>query len=88
MCPRLRDAPVLERWAGVRPKAVGRDPMIGAVPGHRNVTVATGGFKITFGIAHKMAACALELALDGRCDALPESFGIETHLQKAGLHPG
>ncbi|WP_246660473.1 FAD-dependent oxidoreductase [Nitratireductor sp. XY-223] len=88
MCPRLRDAPVLERWAGVRPKAVGRDPMIGAVPGHRNATVATGGFKITFGIAHKMAACALEVALDGRCDALPESFRIETHLQKAGLHPG
>ncbi|MEX3007354.1 NAD(P)/FAD-dependent oxidoreductase [Hoeflea sp. TYP-13] len=81
LCPELENATVLERWAGLRPKAIKRDPMIGAVPGHQRLTVATGGFKITFGIAHKMAACALELATDGRCNSLPDSFRIETHLR-------
>lgn len=88
LCPALKGAPVVERWAGLRPKAIGRDPMIGAVPGRSNLSVATGGFKITFGIAHKMAACALELAAKGRCDVLPESFRIETHLRKAASDAG
>ncbi|WP_419914234.1 NAD(P)/FAD-dependent oxidoreductase [Hoeflea sp.] len=88
LCPALRGAVVLERWAGLRPKAIGRDPMIGIVPGTRNLSVATGGFKITFGIAHKMAASALEVALNGHCGGLPESFRIDTHLTKAGSKAG
>ncbi|MCP4316070.1 MAG: FAD-binding oxidoreductase [Hyphomicrobiales bacterium] len=81
LCPVLETAAVLERWAGLRPKAIKRDPMIGAVPDRPDITVATGGFKITFGIAHKMAACALELASVGHCGTLPESFRLETHLR-------
>ena len=81
LCPALEGAAVLERWAGLRPKAVRRDPMIGPAPDHERVTVATGGFKITFGIAHKMAACALDIALDGRCPSLPHSFGLDAHLR-------
>ncbi|MDA4846107.1 NAD(P)/FAD-dependent oxidoreductase [Hoeflea poritis] len=88
LCPSLKNAPVVERWAGLRPKAIGRDPMIGALPGGADLSVATGGFKITFGIAHKMAACALEVVSRGGCDALPESFRIETHLRKAASEPG
>ncbi|MCY6382046.1 NAD(P)/FAD-dependent oxidoreductase [Hoeflea prorocentri] len=81
LCPALEGARVLERWAGLRPKAVRRDPMIGVVPGCKRTTVATGGFKITFGIAHKMAACALDFALDDQCPSLPESFTIDAHLR-------
>ncbi len=80
LCPILTGAPVIERWAGVRPKAVKRDPMIGAVPGYRNLHVATGGFKITFGIAHEMARCALDLAMEGTMEGIPQSFRIEHHL--------
>ena len=80
LCPALADAPVVERWAGIRPKAIKRDPMIGAVPGYGNLFVASGGFKITFGIAHEMARCVLDLALEGRGEGIPQSFRIEHHL--------
>ncbi len=79
LCPPLAGAPVLERWASLRPKAVRRDPMVGFVPGHSNLLVATGGFKISFGIAHDMARCVLEQAEHGDC-AMPESFRVEHHL--------
>ncbi len=82
LCPPLAGATVVERWAGLRPRAVRPDPMIGAVPGFDRVFVVTGGFKITFGIAHDLAGCALDLALEGRDDRLPESFRLERHLQR------
>ena len=80
LCPALKDAQVIERWANLRPKAKRRDPMIGTLPDREDCVVATGGFKITFGIAHKMARCALEIALDGRCGTLPKSFQLQHHL--------
>ena len=80
LCQVLAGAPVIERWAGVRPKAVKRDPMIGAVPGYGNLFVATGGFKITFGIAHEMACCVLDLAVEGGDDCIPQSFRLDHHL--------
>ncbi len=80
LCPRLENAPVLERWAGLRPKTRRRDPMMGFVPDHHGLLVATGGFKITFAIAHKMARCVMDLVGDGRCEILPKGFDLEAHL--------
>jgi glycine/D-amino acid oxidase-like deaminating enzyme len=80
LCPALAAASIVERWANLRPKAIKRDPMIGIPPGYRNLLVATGGFKITFGIAHEMARCTLDLALAGEVKRLPDSFRLETHL--------
>lgn len=80
LCPLLDGAPVLERWANLRPKAIKRDPMIGFPPGYKKLLVVTGGFKITFGIAHEMARSALEFALGGSDAAIPESFLLENHL--------
>jgi glycine oxidase len=82
LCPSLADAPVIERWAGLRPRAIGRDPLVDLVPGDANTVIATGGFKITLGIAHAMAEVALERLL-GRSVELPESFSIDYHLAKA-----
>ncbi len=80
LCPAIADAPVIERWVGLRPRAVGRNPMIGVLPDHPEVIVATGGFKITFGIAHKIAECVVDLATGGTPD-LPESFRLAAHLK-------
>ncbi len=52
LCPCLRHADVVERWAGIRPKPPGRDPTIGYLPGSDRVYLATGGYKIGIGIAH------------------------------------
>ncbi|WP_162652009.1 FAD-dependent oxidoreductase [Lentilitoribacter sp. Alg239-R112] len=82
-CPQLKDADVMERWAGLRPRAIGRDPLIDHMPKAKNVIVATSGFKITFGVAHKMADVAIEHILDEKRTEVPESFRIPAHLAKA-----
>lgn len=82
-CPQLKDADVLERWAGLRPRAIGRDPLIDQMPEAANVIVATSGFKITFGVAHKMADVAIEHILGEKKTDVPESFRISAHLAKA-----
>jgi glycine oxidase len=64
ICPALRDAPVLERWAGLRPRAPRPDPMLGPLPGHPRVLAATGGFKTGFGLAPAVAAAIAAYAVD------------------------
>ncbi|MEO0683390.1 MAG: FAD-dependent oxidoreductase, partial [Pseudomonadota bacterium] len=44
--PALADAPVLERWAGLRPRLATRKPLIGPVTGRPGLWLAAGGFKI------------------------------------------
>ncbi|MEL6919400.1 MAG: FAD-dependent oxidoreductase [Pseudomonadota bacterium] len=73
ICAPLRDADVLERWAGVRPKAGKPDPLLGPLPDRQNIIIATGGFKITFAIAHIMAEKAVAMAC-GQTAEVPELF--------------
>lgn len=73
--PVLADAPVLERWAGIRPRAKSRAPLLGAWPGRPGHFVANGGFKIGFGMAPKVATTMVDLVLEGR-DAIPEGFRL------------
>ena len=82
LVPALREAPVIERWAGLRPKASLRDPIIGQHPDFAHVIALTGGFKITFGLAHVLARMALGFALGEQPVGLPESFTWAQHLKK------
>lgn len=80
LVPALRDAPVIDRWAGLRPKAMERDPMVGPIPECENVLALTGGFKVSFGIAHRLADAVID-ALTGAGEvALPETFLVEHHV--------
>jgi glycine oxidase len=74
LIPALREAHVVERWAGIRPKAIGRDPMVGPMPGHANLVALTGGFKISFGMAHRLADSALDHILGRGSVPLPANF--------------
>ncbi|MEZ5885940.1 MAG: FAD-dependent oxidoreductase [Paracoccaceae bacterium] len=74
-CPMLADAPVIDRWAGVRPRASTRAPLLGAWPGREGHYLANGGFKIGFGMAPKVAEVMADLMLHGR-DAIPEGFRL------------
>ncbi|WP_103258448.1 NAD(P)/FAD-dependent oxidoreductase [Tabrizicola aquatica] len=74
--PALVGAPVMARWAGVRPRAVSRAPVLGAWPGRAGHFLANGGFKIGFGMAPKVAEVMADLVLDGR-DGVPEGFRVE-----------
>ncbi len=79
LCPALRSAPVTERWAGLRPRAKSRAPMLGPWPGRAGHFVANGGFKIGFGMAPGIAAVMADLVLDGR-DLIPDGFRVEDSL--------
>lgn len=84
LIPALREAPVIERWAGLRPKAIARDPMLGSLPDCPNIFAMTGGFKISFGVAHALADALIEM-IEGRDpERLPESFRLGAHLTEAG----
>ncbi|SCX06598.1 NAD(P)/FAD-dependent oxidoreductase [Agrobacterium rosae] len=78
--PSLASAVVVERWAGLRPKAIGRDPMIGPHPDHPRVVALTGGFKVSFGLAHRLADAALDVVLGKPMD-VPPSFTLDDHIR-------
>ena len=73
--PILNDAPVIARWAGVRPRARTRAPMLGPWPGRPDLFIANGGFKIGFGMAPKIAHVMADLMLDER-DTIPQGFEV------------
>ena len=77
--PQLRKARVLERWAGLRPRAKSRAPMLGAHPIEEGAFIANGGFKIGFGMAGDVARMMAELALNGQ-DCIPDEFRTEASL--------
>ncbi|QFT61468.1 FAD-binding oxidoreductase [Roseivivax sp. THAF30] len=77
--PELQSARILRRWAGVRPRAKSRAPMLGAWPDRPGDFIANGGFKIGFGMAPKVGDVMADLVLDG-CDAIPEGFRVEDNL--------
>ena len=84
LCPLLSAAPVLERWAGVRPRAAGRDPLVGPLPGRPRIIALTGGFRITLGIAHRMADAALDAIDGGERVCLPQNFRAAGRLAGPG----
>lgn len=79
ICPALKGAPVLERWAGVRPRAKTRSPMVGAWPDRPGHYVANGGFKIGFAMAPVVAGLLADLIVDDK-DGIPDGFRVEASL--------
>ncbi|MEO0771657.1 MAG: FAD-binding oxidoreductase [Pseudomonadota bacterium] len=77
--PELREATVIERWAGLRPRSRSRAPMLGAHPLRDGEYIANGGFKIGFGMAPKVAEVMADLVLEGR-DRIPDGFRPEASL--------
>ena len=74
--PVLRGARIVARWAGERPRAASRAPVLGPWPGRAGHFVANGGFKTGFGMAPGVASVMADLVLDGR-DGVPEGFRVE-----------
>ncbi len=75
LCPALQGAPVVDRWAALRPRSASRAPVLGPWPGRPGHYVANGGFKIGFGMAPRIATIMADLLLDGH-DAIPDAFRL------------
>jgi glycine/D-amino acid oxidase-like deaminating enzyme len=80
--PALAGAEVVNRWAGIRPRAASRAPVVGAWPGRPGHYIANGGFKIGFGMAPKVAEVMADLVVEGR-ETFPADFSVEALLRKA-----
>lgn len=78
--PVLHRAPVITRWAGVRPRAKSRAPILGAHPARAGAFMANGGFKIGFGMAPKVGDVMGDLVLEGK-DTIPEGFRVSASLR-------
>ena len=70
--PALRNARLLRRWAGLRPRAIRSNPLVGPVPGRRGLYVATGGHGIGFSIAHMVGEIVAAMILGLPHDLPPE----------------
>lgn len=81
LVPVLKERTVLERWAGLRPRARSRAPMLGAYPGRDGEFIANGGFKIGFGMAPIVGQLMADLVLEGE-DRIPDSFRVEASIPK------
>ncbi len=78
--PQLRGADVVERWAGVRPRALTRAPILGKHPLKDGWFIANGGFKIGFGMAPLAGQVLAKLILEGLND-IPADFDVALVLE-------
>ncbi len=81
-CPPLAGAPVIERWAGVRPRADTRQPVLGPLPERPGHFIANGAFKIGFGLAVGVGRLMADLVVEGR-DEIAPPFRVETAMNRA-----
>ena len=84
LCPALHKAKFLSHWAGVRPRSFAKDPIVGALNERGSVHILTGGFKISFGIAHRLAQALVERLMGNEQQVpLPASYEVGYHLAEA-----
>lgn len=82
--PALSTAKVLERHAGLRPRAPKPEAMLGQLDDH--TFVATGGFKTGLGNAHTIAGALVQL-VRGEAPDIPNDLSPEHHLTKRVKQP-
>ncbi len=75
LVPELKNAKVLTKWAGLRPRARSRAPMLGTWPGKPDHYIANGGFKIGYGMAPKVGIAMADLVLKG-AQTYPAAFDV------------
>ena len=77
--PELAYAKILKTWAGVRPRAKSRAPVLGRHPLDDSAYIANGGFKIGFGIAPAVATIMADFMLEGK-ETIPDDFSVDSCL--------
>jgi len=80
LIPSLKAAPIVQRWAGLRPKSRRRHPMLGPIPEIEGVFCAMGAYTIGFGLAHKVGEVLADFAGGGTYD-LPRNFTVSWQME-------
>jgi len=74
LIPALAEATVVRTWAGLRPKALRGDPVMGAVPGVRGLYVAAGHYKTGIGLSALVGRLVAEMIATGEAPADLSAF--------------
>ena len=74
LCPILVEGEVATAWAGLRPGTVGKEPLMGPVPGYDGLWVAAGHFRTGAKEAPGTAELIAGSIISGRLDPLLERF--------------
>ncbi len=82
--PALASVSIIERHAGLRPRAPKPEAMLGQLDTH--TFVATGGFKTGLGNAHVIAAALVQL-VRGETPDIPKDLSPKHHLTKRVKQP-
>jgi glycine oxidase len=78
-CPALRDAPVIERWAGIRPRARSRAPILGHPPAGPGSSSPMAASRSASAWRRLVARLMADLVVDG-IDRIPPEFRPEASL--------
>ncbi len=81
--PELESAKIVTRWAGIRPRATSRAPLVDRWPGREDTFVLNGGFKIGFGMAPGLARVLTDWVLEGSDRGVPDDFRLAASLPSA-----
>lgn len=82
LCPRLTNLVPVAHWAGVRPRCYQTEPVIGRLLKDRPIYAATGGYKVSFGLAHHVAKALVDEITGSKVRVeLPETFRPVHHLK-------
>ncbi|HTV48349.1 MAG TPA: FAD-dependent oxidoreductase [Phycisphaerae bacterium] len=68
-CPVLSGAKIEKMWAGLRPTGPSHRPLMGQIPGMKNLYVCAGHFKIGIGMAPRAGQIMADLITTGKTDA-------------------
>lgn len=79
ICPQLRGANIIERWAGLRPRAPKPEPMLGVL--EKRVFVATGGLKTGLAVAYRIADALADMVA-GQTPDIPLDFSPKHHFTR------
>jgi glycine oxidase len=74
LAPRLREAELVSTGAGLRPGTPDDEPLIGPLPGYRNVWIATGHYRTGVQLAPATADLVVQGLLSGQPDPLLAPF--------------
>ena len=77
VCPVLKDQPIVERWAGLRPRSLTPEPILGWMD--EGVLLATGGFRTGLAMAPLVAEALVDIAR-GDTPNVPPHYHIQHHL--------
>lgn len=89
LMPSLSTAKPVSYWAGVRPRAAAKDPLVGCLEPDQRIYAITGGFKISFGISHRMASALVDQLLTSPdTTGLPMTYHADHHIAQMTLTAG